>query len=155
MTAPTSTRRPSYFGVAIDNGKTESNLGTVWRTAANFGAAFTAQIGGRYKRQASDTMAAYRQLPHHTYTDPQDWRDHIPHACVPVAVEIRDDAVDLRDYKHPAAAVYVVGPEDGGVRREVLTVCRDVIVIPSNYCLNQAVAASIVMWDRLSKLEAR
>lgn len=146
--------RPTYFGIAIDNGKTEQNLGTVWRTAANFGAAFTAQIGGRYKRQASDTIAAYQMIPHLTFDGPADWRDHIPHDCVPVAVEIRDDSIDLRDYEHPPRALYVVGAEDGSVRREVLDVCRDVVTIPSTYCLNQAAAASVVMWDRISKAGA-
>lgn len=146
--------RPAYFGVAIDNGKTEHNLGTVWRTAANFGAAFTAQIGGRYRRQSSDTINAAQLIPHHVYTGPSDWHAHLPHSCIPVAVEMRDDAEDLRSYKHPAQAVYVVGAEDGSVRRDVLAVCRDVVVIPSTYCLNQGIAAAVVMWDRLAKAGA-
>lgn len=148
----TGPNRPSYFGVVIDNGKNDANRGTVWRTAYNLHASFTGQIGGRYRRFASDTVAAYRHLPHHIYTDPEDWHTHIPHDCVPVAIELRPEAENLVDYKHPPRAVYVVGPEDGQIRSGVRDACRDVIEVPTRQCMNQAITVGVVLWDRYLKI---
>lgn len=66
----------------------------------------------------------------------------------PVCVEVLDSAESLPDFVHPERAVYVFGPEDGdipgGVRRE----CHRFVRIPSNGCLNLAVAANLVLYDR-------
>lgn len=44
-----------YFGVAVYRPKTEANIGTLWRSATAYGAAFLATVGQRHQRQASDT----------------------------------------------------------------------------------------------------
>lgn len=140
-----------FFGIEIDNGKNARNLGTIWRTAYNLGAAYTGQIGGRYHRESADTVACYRTVPHHVWEDPDDWYAHIPFDTVPVAIELTDDAESLFTYNHPNRAVYVLGPEDGNLRKLVLDLCRDVVQIPSELCLNQAQAAGMVMYDRVLK----
>lgn len=47
-----------YFGIGIYNPKTETNMGTLWRSAYNFGADFIFTIGMRYKKMGSDTAKA-------------------------------------------------------------------------------------------------
>lgn len=72
----------------------------------------------------------------------------------PVAVELRDGAEDLREFVHPAQALYVFGPEDGSIPKGVLTVCHRFVRIPSDGCLNLAAAVNVVLYDRLSKTTA-
>lgn len=143
--------RTGYFGVGIVNPKTTENVGTLWRSAASMGAAFTFQIGGRLRRQASDTVKAWRKLPHYEIPDVHAFRSFIPHDCVPVAVELTADAVALADYVHPERAIYVLGAEDSGVPLDVLNLCRDTVILPGIYCLNVAVAGSVLMYDRCAK----
>ena len=47
--------------------------------------------------------------------------------------------------------MYVLGAEDIGLSEKAQTICEDVIYIPSNRCLNVAVAGSIIMYDRFCK----
>lgn len=143
--------RTGYFGVGIVDPKTTENVGTLWRSAASMGAAFTFQIGGRLRRQASDTVKAWRKLPHYEIPSVDEFRSFIPHDCVPVAVELTADAVALAEYTHPERAVYVLGAEDHGIPRAVLDMCRDTVILPGIYCLNVAVAGSVLMYDRCAK----
>lgn len=142
---------PGYFGIGIYNPKREVNMGTLWRTADALGAAFTFQIGGRFKRQPSDTTAAYRHVPHFVHESLDDFFAAIPHACVPVAVELDDRATALASFTHPASAVYLLGAEDGGLPPAALNRCAAIVQLPGRYCINVAVAGSIVMYDRAAK----
>lgn len=145
-----------YFGIGVFHPKHEVNIGTMWRSAAALGATFTFQIGSRYNRQASDTVRAWRHLPHFVYPDIDSWYQHaIPYDCVPVAVELTDTARPLDAYTHPDRAVYVLGAEDHGLPASLLGLCRDVVILPGRFCLNVAVAGSIVMYDRAAKRGAR
>lgn len=143
--------RVGYFGIGIVDPKREVNMGTLWRSAAAMGAAFTFQIGGRYVNQASDTTRAWKLLPHFVHKDADAWRASLPYDCVPVAVELTADAVPLGSYSHPERAVYVLGAEDHGIPPAVLDVCRDTVILPGRFCLNVAVAGSVVIYDRLKK----
>ena len=143
--------RTGYFGVGIVNPKTTENVGTLWRSAASMGAAFTFQIGGRLRRQASDTTKAWRLLPHYELPDVQTFRAMIPHDCIPVAVELTADAVPLSEYQHPERAIYVLGAEDNGIPKAVMDLCAHTVILPGRYCLNVAVAGSVLMYDRCAK----
>ncbi len=143
--------RSGFFAIGIVNPKTTENVGTLWRSAAALGASFTFQIGGRLRKQASDTTKAWRKLPHFELPDVDAFRSAIPHACVPVAVELTADATPLADYTHPERAIYVLGAEDNGIPREVMNLCRDTVILPGVYCLNVAVAGSVLMYDRTAK----
>lgn len=140
-----------YFGIGIAHPKFEANMGTLWRTALSLGASFTFQIGAGYRRQSSDTSKSWRHLPHHTYDSIDEFRSAIPYACVPVAVENSAEATPIERYHHPERAVYLLGPEDNGLSPAALAVCRDTIIIPGRFCLNVAVAGSIVLFDRQAK----
>jgi len=140
-----------YCGIGIENLKHDVNLGTLWRSAHALGAAFIFTVGRRYERQASDTSVAYRHLPLFHFVNLDDLRQHVPHDCIPVAVEILPYATPLHRYAHPERALYLLGPEDGTLSRAAQMWCRDTVAIQSARCLNVAAAGTIVLYDRLSK----
>lgn len=140
-----------YFGIGVENLKTKSNLGTLWRSAYNFNADFLFTIGNRYKRQASDTVKAYRHIPFFTFDTSEEFLKVIPNGCRIVGIEIKDNARNLTKYTHFSRSIYILGAEDGGIT--FLDKCQDIIQINSNQCLNVAVAGSIIMYDRMAKVE--
>lgn len=139
------------FAIGVEHLKFSVNLGTLLRSAWNFGAAYVFTVGRRYDRQHGDTVKAYRHIPIFHYADWADYRVHAPFAWVPVAVEIMPTAEPLETYQHPAQAVYLLGPEDGRISDEALQAARDVVKIPSRLCLNVATAGAVVMYDRIAK----
>jgi tRNA(Leu) C34 or U34 (ribose-2'-O)-methylase TrmL len=144
-----------YFGVAVWRPKSTDNIGTLWRSANIFGASFIAIVGGRFVRQASDTMASHRHVPLYEFDTFDAFRAAQPHGCKIVAVELCEGARDVVNYVHPARAVYLLGPEDGSLSPAILAACHDRLVIPGTHCLNLAVAGSIVLYDRVAKAGAR
>src|SRR5690606_30290164 len=75
--------------------------------------------------------------------------------CVPVAVDLLEGATPLCEYTHPERAFYIFGPEDGTLGKAVTSWCRDVVYIPTNYCMNLAATVNVVLYDRLAKQRAR
>lgn len=140
-----------YFAIGIEQNKFEVNLGTLWRSAYNLGASFIFTIGKRYQHQHSDTTQSWRHIPLYSYRDVQDFRDHIPYGCPVVGIEIADEAEYLESFKHPARAIYLLGPEDGSLSRKAVEACHHLVRIDSKNCVNVAVAGSIVMYDRNQK----
>lgn len=139
-----------YCGIGVYHPKTSENIGTLWRSAHNFGANFIFTIGARYKSQPSDTTKAPRHIPLYNYKDFEDFRTHLPKECELVFVEQAEGARDLSSTVHPESAAYILGAEDYGVPEEVMRGYRKV-QIESPMCLNVAVAGSIVLYDRNSK----
>jgi len=139
------------FGIGIEHVKSEVNIAALLRSAYNLGAAFLFTVGRRYEPRAPDTTQAYRHLPvWHFLTWDAYWAQ-APYDWVPVAVELAAGAVGLEEYQHPKRCVYWLGAEDGGLASETVAQARDVIQIPSRFCLNVATAGAIVMYDRLAK----
>ncbi len=140
-----------YYGIGIYEPKTTDNLGTLWRSAHNFGADFIFTIGDRYHKQPSDTTKAWKHVPLYRYKDMADMKEHMPVDAELVFVEQAEGSVSLRNFVHPQSAVYVLGAEDYGVPEEEMRGFRKV-EIESPLCLNVAVAGSIVMFDRNNKI---
>lgn len=140
-----------FYGIGIVGSKTPLNVGTLWRSAFAMDAAFIFTAGRRYPRQASDTVKAYRHVPMFEFADTNALWDAIPHDCVPVAVELDERARSIDNYVHPERAIYILGAEDYGIQKAVLSRCRDIIQLPGCVCLNVATAGSIVMYDRYVK----
>jgi len=142
-----------YFGIGIENGKTLSNLGTLWRSANILDASFIFTTGKRYAAQASDTLKTPRHIPLNHYTDFSDMYNHLPHDCQLVGVELVEASVSLPTFKHPERAVYLLGAEDHGLSADALKRCHRIIQIPTAKAvsLNVAVAGSLVMYDRFAK----
>lgn len=135
-----------YFGIAFFEPKTTENIGTAVRSAHCFGADFIAVIGARYHRQASDTMATQRHIPIYEYKDIEDFMTHVPVGCEVVSVEVDGD--DSRNFKHPQSCIYLLGGED---RTLPPGITEKRVKIPTSHCLNMAVAASIILYDRTLK----
>ena len=140
-----------YFAVGIEHTKNSVNVGTLWRTAGIFGAAFVFTVGARYRQQSSDTCKTWRHTPLFHFGDISDLMEHLPFECRLVGVELDEAAAPLATYKHPERAVYLLGAEDHGLSEEALERCYDIVVLPGEHSLNVSVAGSIVLYDRLTR----
>ena len=140
-----------FFGIGIYHGKTETNIGTLWRSASILGADFIFTIGRRYKKQSSDTMNTPKHIPLYHYQDFDDFNRHKPLDCPTIAVELAEDSIPLEEYRHPERCVYLLGAEDNGLPKDVLERCRETVQLIGDYCMNVATAGSIVMYDRAVK----
>ena len=60
--------------------------------------------------------------------------------------------MDLPSIIHPSRAAYILGPERGNLSQEMQDQCDFIIKIPMSFCVNVAIAANIVMYDRLISL---
>ena len=135
-----------YFGVVFFEPKFEENIGTAIRSSHCFGADFLGVIGARYKRQATDTMATEKHVPIFEYKDLQDFLDHVPAGCAVIGIEC-DGEQTLETFNHPERAIYVLGGEDRSLPPEI----KKRIRFETSHCVNMAVAASIVLYDRNQK----
>lgn len=137
-----------YAAVGLFHPKTPANVGSVLRAAHCYGAAMVAQTGDRYRKASTDTQKAWRHLP---LLQVDDLFSVIPYDCVPVAVDLLDDAIDLTTYTHPERAFYIFGPEDGTLGRLIIDRCRDKIFVPTAFCMNLAACVNVVLYDRMAK----
>jgi len=140
-----------FYGVGVLNMKTGINYGTLFRSAACFDADFLCLIGRRFEQQCSDTMKTQRHIPLFEYKDIDDFLEHRPYDCQLVGAEVVAGARNLVDVIHPERALYLLGPEDGSLPQSLLDKCQLVVRIPTRYCLNVAVAGSILLYDRKAK----
>ncbi len=141
-----------YFGIGIFHTKTETNVGTLWRSASQLGAAFVFTIGRRYKTQASDTMKTERYTPLYHYEDFAHFESNRPMGAELVGVELDARAKPIPGFAHPQRAIYLLGAEDHGLPPEIMAKCQRLVVLKGG-SFNVAVAGSIVMYDRVSNQE--
>ncbi len=130
----------------------EINVGTLWRSAYILGASFIFTVSERYKRQSSDVVVTPSRIPLYHYEDFADLKKHLPHGAPLVGVELTERAEYVSDFEHPRRAVYLLGSETNGLSENVLAECHHVVKLPGEFSLNVAVAGSIIMHDRISKL---
>lgn len=140
-----------YFEIGIFHGKTPANVGTLWRSAYQMGAAGIFTIGRRYPKQASDTVQAYRHIPLRDYASFDDFLAAMPYDCPLVGVEMGGKS--LGKFTHPERAVYLLGAEDHGLPQDVIARCHRLVSLPSirTNSYNVSVAGSLVMYDRMTK----
>lgn len=144
-----------YFGIGIYAVKSAVNVGTLWRSAYQLGAAFIFTIGRRFPRQASDTVKACRHIPLYEYTTFADFNEHRPNDCPLIGIEMGGKY--LGSYQHQERSIYLLGAEDDGLPSTILEQCQTVLSIPAERIesFNVAVAGSIVMFDRLMQRKGR
>ena len=58
-----------YCAIGVFRGKTEHNVGTLWRSAYILGAAYIFTVDGKYKKQSSDVLRTWSRIPLFTYKD--------------------------------------------------------------------------------------
>lgn len=141
----------NYFGIGIENLKTDANLGTLWRSAHSLGASFIFVIGRRYKTQGTDTGKAWRSIPLYEYQDFNHFVISTPKDCLLIGIENCSTAIPIKSFSHPKRAIYLLGAEDNGLTKNALNKCHKLVIIPGSHCLNVAVAGSIIMYDRVNK----
>ena len=151
-----------YFGIGIVGAKVPENLGTLWRSAQAMGAGFVFTVGKRWPGDRTDTTKATDHIPLYHYHDLVAFNGFArPAGARLVIVETKIGQykpVALPQYQHPERAIYLLGSEDRGVPKEfieettgTLSDRADLVEIPTQFCLNVAVAGSIVMYDRAAK----
>jgi len=140
-----------FSSIGLHMPKDNLNVGSVLRAAKCYGVSVVAITGTRYSRARTDTTKAYGSIP---LIRCDDLKTCIPYATVPVAVEFISSARNLIGYHHPESAFYVFGPEDGTLGEKVLGWCRDVIYVPTSYCMNLAATVNVILYDRMAKQAA-
>lgn len=145
-----------YFGIGIWHGKTEHNIGTLWRSAHLYDAAFIFTVGQRYKMQASDTPKTRRHTPMFEFASIDDLIAHLPYSCPLVGVELDPRAEPLDSFRHPERACYLLGAEDHGLPKAVLDRCHSIVQIetPRPESMNVAVAGSLMLHHRFATSKA-
>lgn len=146
-TDPTS----EYCGIGLSNPKTPSNVGSVLRSCACFGADEIFYTGVRYERAQrfnTNTVDARTPLSHvNSFAEIQ--RQGLQR----VSVELVEDAVALPDFVHPPHALYIFGPEDYNLTQETIDQSDHVVFIPTGDSLNLAAAVNILLYDRAAKIK--
>ena len=140
-----------FFGIGVENMKTDVNFGTLFRTAQIFNADFIFLIGRRFKKQPSDTMKSWKHMPLYEYYDFDDYNKHRPYDSLLIGVELDSRAIEIRHFSHPKQCAYLLGAEDHGLTKMALNKCNSIIKLPGDRSLNVSVAGSIVLYDRLTK----
>ena len=148
-------RQRGFFAIGICHAKKEVNIGTLFRTAQSYGAAFVFTVGRRYKTQASDTTKAWRHVPLYHYATIDELVESLPYSCPLVGIELDPRAYPIKNYVHPERAVYLLGAEDHGLTNEERDRCHQLIQLPGTYCINVATAGAITMFDRMNKTEGK
>jgi tRNA(Leu) C34 or U34 (ribose-2'-O)-methylase TrmL len=140
-------------GVILLNPKYPHNVAAAIRACSCFGVNQLVWDGWRvnpeeYSRlPREERMKGYKEVRWYHSAKPFDEF----HSAVPVCVEITESAQPLPGFKHPENAVYVFGPEDGGVSQVARRLCHAFVFIPAYHCLNLAAALNVVLYDRASK----
>lgn len=137
-----------YAAIGLDHPKSAVNVGAALRAAGAYGAVFVAASGKRFGPGPTDTMKRYKHLP---FLRLDDVFDCLPYDCVPVAVDLVENAVQLPTYKHPERAYYIFGAEDATLGARVLSRCRDTVYVPTNGCMNLAATVNVILYDRMVK----
>lgn len=144
-----------YFGIGIAAGKSVENEGTLFRSGHAFGAALLFTIAHRYPRQAGDTTKAWQHVPAMHWPDIDTFLNARPVDAQLVVVECGpENTKDLRTFRHPERALYVLGAEDKGVNPALITEADHIVEVPTAYCLNVATTGAVVMYDRIAKSQA-
>jgi tRNA(Leu) C34 or U34 (ribose-2'-O)-methylase TrmL len=148
----------AFFAVGIVRGRAAANHGSVWRSALQFGAAYTFTVGAEYARRVEGSADVYktaRHIPCMAYRDVSALVAGRPVGSSLVAVEYGGES--LGGFVHPRRAVYVLGDEKDGLPADLVGRCTHHISIATAEgrpdSLNVAAAAAIVMSDRLCKME--
>lgn len=137
-----------FAAIGLYHPKCPANVGGAMRAAGCYGASLVAMTGHRFGRAPTDVQKQWKLTP---VIQTSDLRLVIPYDCVPVAVDLIDDATPLHEYKHPERAFYIFGPEDGTLGKPVTSWCRDIVYIPMRGCMNLAATVNVVLYDRSAK----
>ena len=149
----------SLPAVVLHMAKYPHNVGQAVRILSCYGVNSLWLTGDRFDLQPHEGYRLPREERMRGYSDVTLFADQDPltkilerHPGVtPVAVELVPGAEELPKFQHPENAVYVFGPEDGGLPGSILKRCHRFVRIPTAHCLNLATAVGTVLYDREAK----
>ena len=143
------TKGLGYFEIGIYRPKHWENVGTLWRTAWQLGAAGIFVIGQKPKRQITDVLRVDKRIPLRYYEDFDAFLAARPQGAQLVGIEMGGEK--LSSFIHPVRAVYLRGSEVDGLPGKVTEKCEHTVEIESvNYAsYNVAVSGALVMYHRL------
>lgn len=139
-----------YFEIGIFEPKHWENVGTLWRSAWQLGAAGIFTIGApKQKHQITDVLRVDKRIPLRCYDDFDAFLAARPQGAELIGIEMGGEK--LGSFVHPVRAVYLLGSEVNGLPKAVQEKCQHVLEIESvNYpSFNVAVSGSLVMYHRL------
>lgn len=145
--------------VVLEDVSDSTNVGAIFRTAAALGAdavlVTPRSSDPLYRRSVRVSMGTVFQVP---WTRTGTWAELAPqlaHAGFDsVALALREDAVDLADYRPPARVAVVFGAEGAGLSEAALRAVDRVLTIPMDGgvdSLNVASASAVVLWALRSR----
>lgn len=139
------------ISIGLQNPKSAVNVATILRAAGCFGVSSVFYTGERFsyaKQFSADTKAFHKTIPTVAIESLQAAK---PQGATVVGIELVEGATPLPAFEHPDNAFYLFGPEDGSLSESHLSMCDEVVYIPTLSSLNLAVTANIVLYDRLAK----
>jgi tRNA(Leu) C34 or U34 (ribose-2'-O)-methylase TrmL len=143
-----------FFGIGIYQPELQENLGSLWRSAFIMGASFIFTVGrNKFIKESSDVTNAWNKIPLYIYDDFEHFYAALPYSTQLIAAEMHNKSVPIKDFDHPLRAVYLLGCESSGLPEKVIDRCHKLVKLPGNFSLNVASAGSILIYDRISKIE--
>lgn len=139
--------------VALINPKHARNVGAALRACSCFDvrqlwySGNRIQMNRKHRLPREERMKGYGDVEVRQYDRIFDQFQGV----TPVAIELVPGAVPLTTFEHPENALYVFGPEDGGLERATLQHCHHFVSIPARHCTNLAAAVYITLYDRMLK----
>jgi tRNA(Leu) C34 or U34 (ribose-2'-O)-methylase TrmL len=142
---------PELVFIGLLNPKSPENVGMVLRAAGCYAADKVFYTGERYNRARqffTDTQNAHEKISLYCVGN---LLASVPQGVKVIAVELIEGATPLIQFKHPAQAYYIFGPEDGSLTQAILDASDSVVYIPTIGCMNLAATVNVVLYDRLAK----
>jgi tRNA G18 (ribose-2'-O)-methylase SpoU len=138
-----------YFEIGIYCPKSTRNVGTLWRSAFQLGAAGIFTIGRRYDRTITDCYDAANNIPLRQYDTVDEFFANLPAHASLVGIEM--GGVPLPEFVHPRNTVYLLGADDRGLPPSIKAECQQIVSLQAirQPAYNVAVAGSIVLYHRV------
>jgi tRNA(Leu) C34 or U34 (ribose-2'-O)-methylase TrmL len=141
------------LAVALCDPKYDFNVAQAIRIASCYGVPQVWFSGSRVNLESSKKNRLPREERMKGYRDVQichgdRFFDAFSSDVTPVGVELTPSSENLLWFEHPEKAVYVFGPEDGGLGKVERSLCHRIIQIPTKHCLNLSMAVGTILYDR-------
>lgn len=151
----------------LKNPKYGHNIGGAVRAAATLGADAVWWTGdradedfvsnrGKYRIPREERLRDYSLIAHGKVQE-SEWHK-ISEGYTPVCIELQPGAQSLEWFEHPEHAIYMFGPEDGGLNGADRLRGHQFVQIPTladtmgrDMCLNLGAAVNVVLYDRRMK----
>jgi len=149
ITISNTTKQPKgFFEIGIDHPAHSENIGTLWRSAYQLGAAGIFNIGQPKEKTSADTQRTWCQIPYRISNTFDDFYQNLPFSTQLIGIEI--GGTPITQFVHPDRCVYLLGSEHNGLSKKILSSCHAVISLESvrSASYNVAVAGSLVMFHR-------